>query len=73
MVAADLVIVALAESEAHLVERVRELEADRDAYRAVVRESLTMIHRLSEQNRQLKSRVYDLLDERRAAQSRTAA
>ena len=69
----DMVIADLVLSEAELIERVRGLEVERDVYRAVVRESLHLIHRLTQQNSQLKTRLFDLLDERRASPARTAA
>lgn len=61
----DLVIEQLADSEAELLERVAQFEADRDSYRLLAQQAIHMLHDLTQQRDRLRASHHRLLDEYR--------
>ena len=61
----DLVIEALADSEAALLGRLEELETERAAYRVVAQESLHALHRLTVKYDRVTARLRAIVDELR--------
>ena len=67
----DLVIHTLADSEAALIERVRDLAAERDTYRELAQVAMHAIHDLTRERDRLRRQHHHLLGEYRAHRVRT--
>lgn len=68
----DLVIETLADSEAELIERVRELCAERDRYRELAHAAIDVLHDVTRQRDRLRAQNHRLLDEYRALRVQSA-
>ena len=66
---ADLVISALAQSEAELLERVHVISADRDLYREMAQQAIHALHDMTIDRDRLRTRYHTVLEERRASTS----
>ncbi len=66
----DLVIEALADSEAALIEHVVALESERDSFRDLAHAAAGQLHDLTLQQRRLRAAHHRLLDEYRCLRAK---
>lgn len=72
MSVADLALEMLANDEAYLRERVLQLESERDVYRTMTQEALTLVAALTEDLNRLRRQHHHLLEEYRSLRRQAA-